>query len=135
MGTISPTTANDADALIANNLNCPIALWRWCTAACQPLIYASSAATYGTGRPGSRMRAVSKPSSVFARSTSTVGQSTSSIVGDAGGKSWASIADGVGLKFLNFFGTNEISANTLRFFADRAAKKWPLRGSLRRPLG
>ena len=28
-----------------------------------------------------------------------------------------------------------VEDNDLRFFADQAAKKWPLRGSLRRPAG
>jgi ADP-L-glycero-D-manno-heptose 6-epimerase len=37
-GAIASTMANDAGALIANNLNCSIALWRWCTAASKPLI-------------------------------------------------------------------------------------------------
>ncbi|HVC55601.1 MAG TPA: ADP-glyceromanno-heptose 6-epimerase [Stellaceae bacterium] len=52
LGAISATTANDADEIIANNLNYSIALWRWCTAHARPLIYASSAATYGDGAAG-----------------------------------------------------------------------------------
>ena len=38
--------------MIANNLNYSIALWRWCAGAKKPLIYASSAATYGDGSAG-----------------------------------------------------------------------------------
>ncbi len=52
LGANSATTANDADAIIASNLNYSIALWRWCTAHGKPLIYASSAATYGDGSAG-----------------------------------------------------------------------------------
>jgi len=52
LGAISSTTATDADAVIANNLNYSVALWRWCTRTCTPLIYASSAATYGDGLAG-----------------------------------------------------------------------------------
>jgi len=52
LGAISSTTFRDADVMIANNLNYSIALWRWCAAAGKPLIYASSAATYGDGRAG-----------------------------------------------------------------------------------
>jgi ADP-L-glycero-D-manno-heptose 6-epimerase len=52
LGANSSTTATDADAIIAGNLNYTIALWRWCTAAGKPLIYASSAATYGDGTAG-----------------------------------------------------------------------------------
>ena len=52
LGAISATTFADADVIIANNLNCSIALWRWCAANRKPLIYASSAATYGDGSAG-----------------------------------------------------------------------------------
>ena len=52
LGAISATTFTDADEIIANNLNYSIALWRWCAAAKKPLIYASSAATYGDGAAG-----------------------------------------------------------------------------------
>jgi ADP-L-glycero-D-manno-heptose 6-epimerase len=52
LGAISTTTFTDADEIIANNLNYSIALWRWCAAAKRPLIYASSAATYGDGTAG-----------------------------------------------------------------------------------
>src|SRR6266550_192264 len=52
LGAISATTETDADLVIANNLTYSIALWRWCAAAKKPLIYASSAATYGDGAAG-----------------------------------------------------------------------------------
>ena len=52
MGAISDTTERDADALAATNFRLPIALWRWCAAQKVPLIYASSAATYGGGQAG-----------------------------------------------------------------------------------
>ena len=52
LGAISSTMFNDDDVMIANNLNYSIALWRWCAAAGKPLIYASSAATYGDGSAG-----------------------------------------------------------------------------------
>src|SRR5579884_2857719 len=52
LGANSSTTARDADEIIAANLNYTIALWRWCAAAGKPLIYASSAATYGDGAAG-----------------------------------------------------------------------------------
>jgi len=52
LGAISATTFSDADEIIANNLNYSIALWRWCATAKKPLIYASSAATYGDGAAG-----------------------------------------------------------------------------------
>jgi len=52
LGAISATTFTDAGEIIAKNLNYSIALWRWCAAAKRPLIYASSAATYGDGTAG-----------------------------------------------------------------------------------
>jgi len=52
LGAISATTFNDADVMTDNNLNYSIARWRWCAAAGKPLIYASSAATYGDGSAG-----------------------------------------------------------------------------------
>jgi ADP-L-glycero-D-manno-heptose 6-epimerase len=52
LGANSSTFADDADDIIATNLNSSIALWRWCAAAGKPLIYASSAATYGDGAAG-----------------------------------------------------------------------------------
>src|SRR5215212_2635515 len=52
LGANSSTTERDADHIIANNLNYSIALWRWCSEAGRPLIYASSAATYGDGSAG-----------------------------------------------------------------------------------
>jgi ADP-L-glycero-D-manno-heptose 6-epimerase len=52
LGANSSTTERDADHIIANNLNCSKALWRWCAAHGTKLIYASSAATYGDGAAG-----------------------------------------------------------------------------------
>jgi ADP-L-glycero-D-manno-heptose 6-epimerase len=52
LGANSSTFANDADEIIATNLNYSVALWRWCAAAGKKLIYASSAATYGDGAAG-----------------------------------------------------------------------------------
>jgi ADP-L-glycero-D-manno-heptose 6-epimerase len=52
LGANSSTTASDADEIIENNLKYTMHLWRWCTSARRPLIYASSAATYGDGSAG-----------------------------------------------------------------------------------
>lgn len=52
LGANSSTMEADADHIIEVNLNYSKALWRWCTAAGRPLIYASSAATYGDGSAG-----------------------------------------------------------------------------------
>jgi ADP-L-glycero-D-manno-heptose 6-epimerase len=52
MGAISATTERDADALAANNFGLSRRLWTWCSEKKVPLIYASSAATYGDGSEG-----------------------------------------------------------------------------------
>lgn len=52
LGAISSTTATDGDAVMGTNFQLPLRLLDWCTANRTPLIYASSAATYGDGRQG-----------------------------------------------------------------------------------
>jgi ADP-L-glycero-D-manno-heptose 6-epimerase len=52
LGANSSTTETDADLVIGTNLNASVALWRWCAQHGKPLIYASSAATYGDGTQG-----------------------------------------------------------------------------------
>jgi len=52
LGANASTTETDADLVIDTNLNASIAVWRWCSANQVPLIYASSAATYGDGAEG-----------------------------------------------------------------------------------
>jgi ADP-L-glycero-D-manno-heptose 6-epimerase len=52
MGAISATTERDADLIISNNYKYPMDLWGWCAGNDVPLIYASSAATYGDGAQG-----------------------------------------------------------------------------------
>jgi len=52
LGAISATTATDADLVIENNFRLSMRLWRHCAEVGTPLIYASSAATYGDGAAG-----------------------------------------------------------------------------------
>jgi ADP-L-glycero-D-manno-heptose 6-epimerase len=108
LGANSATTERDADHMIANNLNYSIAVWRWCAAHGRPLIYASSAATYGDGTAGfddaggiaalKRLRPLnlygwSKHAfDVWARREAAAGRAP---------PFWA------GLKFFNVFGPNE----------------------------
>ena len=54
LGAISETTATDGDLVIETNFRCSMRLLDWCTANAAPLIYASSAATYGDGTQGFR---------------------------------------------------------------------------------
>ena len=52
MGAISSTTETDADLIVDTNIGFSTLLWDWCAAHGVPLIYASSAATYGDGGQG-----------------------------------------------------------------------------------
>jgi len=52
MGAISTTTETDVDAILRNNFRLSVDLWRFCAQAKIPLVYASSAATYGDGAQG-----------------------------------------------------------------------------------
>lgn len=52
MGANSSTTATDADEIVRSNFRLSTQLWKWCARTQSPLIYASSAATYGSGDRG-----------------------------------------------------------------------------------
>jgi ADP-L-glycero-D-manno-heptose 6-epimerase len=52
LGAISTTTEKDADLILKNNFKFSLQLMEWCTDRDVPLIYASSAATYGDGTQG-----------------------------------------------------------------------------------
>jgi len=52
LGAISDTGATDGDLVVATNYAFSRSLWDWCSRAERPLIYASSAATYGDGGAG-----------------------------------------------------------------------------------
>jgi ADP-L-glycero-D-manno-heptose 6-epimerase len=52
LGACSATTETNWDYLLRNNVEYTRALWEWCAANARPLLYASSAATYGDGSRG-----------------------------------------------------------------------------------
>jgi len=52
MGAISTTVEADVDAIVRNNIRLSIDLWTYCARENIPLVYASSAATYGDGSQG-----------------------------------------------------------------------------------
>src|SRR5450631_3027628 len=52
LGAISETTASDGDLVIETNFRLSMRLLEWCAATDTPFIYASSAATYGSGEKG-----------------------------------------------------------------------------------
>jgi ADP-L-glycero-D-manno-heptose 6-epimerase len=52
MGAVTSTLERDADRIVEVNFRLSQRVWRWCAAARVPLVYASSAATYGDGTHG-----------------------------------------------------------------------------------
>lgn len=52
MGAISSTTETDADLIVGTNFDLTLRLWRFCAEHDKRFIYASSAATYGSGELG-----------------------------------------------------------------------------------
>jgi ADP-L-glycero-D-manno-heptose 6-epimerase len=109
MGAISTTTETNADLIVANNIHLSQKLWTWCAKQNVPLIYASSAATYGDGSAGfvdnEQPEALAKlrPLNAYGWSKHVfdrwVGQQQKS-----GGKQPRQC---VGLKFFNVYGPNE----------------------------
>lgn len=109
LGAISETTATDGDLVIETNFRFSMRLLDWCTANAVPLIYASSAATYGDGAEGfdddASLQALKKlrPMNLYGWSKqlfdlAVAGRAAN---GDPLPPQWA------GLKFFNVFGPNE----------------------------
>jgi ADP-L-glycero-D-manno-heptose 6-epimerase len=109
MGAISSTTEADADCLIETNFRTSCRLWNWCSAAGVPLIYASSASTYGDGSAGFRdsndpgYLAQLRPLNAYGWSKHLFDRwvAATCMRGAARPPRWA------GLKFFNVYGPNE----------------------------
>ncbi|MBR0793385.1 ADP-glyceromanno-heptose 6-epimerase [Bradyrhizobium manausense] len=115
LGAISETTATDGDLVIETNFRFSMRLLDWCTANAAPLIYASSAATYGDGAEGfdddASLTALKKlrPMNLYGWSKqlfdlAVAGRAAN---GDPLPPQWA------GLKFFNVFGPNEYHKGTM----------------------
>jgi ADP-L-glycero-D-manno-heptose 6-epimerase len=119
MGAISSTTETDTDLLATYNVNPSLMLWDWCIQHRRPLIYASSAATYGDGSQGfdddgtSAALARLQPLNDYGRSKHEVDCHIARQV-EAGAPTppqWA------GLKFFNVYGPNEYHKGGMRSVA------------------
>jgi ADP-L-glycero-D-manno-heptose 6-epimerase len=115
LGAISETTATDGDLVIETNFRLSLRLLDWCTANAVPLIYASSAATYGDGDQGfgddASMEALKKlrPMNLYGWSKHLFDMAVAERVarGERLPPQWA------GLKFFNVFGPNEYHKGTM----------------------
>jgi ADP-L-glycero-D-manno-heptose 6-epimerase len=116
MGAISTTTETDVDLIATRNIRATLDLLEWCTDAHVPLIYASSAATYGDGVQGfddafSRdSLALLRPLNAYGWSKHVVDRRIARIVADGA----ALPPQWVGLKFFNVYGPNEYHKGSMR---------------------
>src|SRR3954451_20173207 len=109
LGAISDTTATDGDLVIETNFRLSVRLLDWCTANATPLIYASSAATYGDGAQGfhdnQSIDALNtlRPMNLYGWSKHLfdIAVAERAAKGEKLPPQW------VGLKFFNVFGPNE----------------------------
>jgi ADP-L-glycero-D-manno-heptose 6-epimerase len=116
MGAISTTTETDVDLIAARNIRATLDLLEWCTDAQVPLIYASSAATYGDGAQGfddafSRdSLAKLRPLNAYGWSKHVVDRRVARMVAEGARlpPQW------VGLKFFNVYGPNEYHKGSMR---------------------
>lgn len=122
MGAVSSTTETDADLIADTNLRLSQDIWRWCRERRVPLIYASSAATYGDGSQGfedddtpdglARLRPLNAygwSKHAFDRWVAREVQ-----VGNGSPPGW------VGLKFFNVYGPNEYHKGEMRSLVAKA---------------
>ncbi len=106
MGAISATTATDGDLVAATNLSLPLLLWEHCATRGIPLIYASSAATYGDGAMGfaeDAPLAALRPLNLYGWSKLAFDRRVQDLLrrGRRAPPQWA------GLRFFNVYGPNE----------------------------
>ena len=122
LGAISETTATDGDLVIETNFRLSMWLLDWCTANATPLIYASSAATYGDGSEGfgddQSMDALKKlrPMNLYGWSKHLFDL----VLIDRLTKREKLPPQWVGLKFFNVFGPNEYHKGTMASLVARA---------------
>ena len=106
LGACSATTETNWDYLLRNNVEYTRALWQWCAANGAPLLYASSAATYGDGARGFDDRTPPTelaPLNLYGKSKNDfdVWALAEVAAGEPAPPKWA------GLKFFNVYGPRE----------------------------
>jgi ADP-L-glycero-D-manno-heptose 6-epimerase len=125
MGAISATTETNVDLIATRNIRATLDLLEWCSAAQKPLIYASSAATYGDGAHGfddtftREALAKLQPLNAYGWSKHLVDRRIARMAAN-GVKlppQW------VGLKFFNVYGPNEYHKGSMRSVV---ARNFPL---------
>jgi len=116
MGAISATTETNVDLIATRNIRATLDLLEWCTDAQVPLIYASSAATYGDGKQGFDdtfsldALAQLRPLNAYGWSKHLVDRRLARLVV----KRAKLPPQWVGLKFFNVYGPNEYHKGSMR---------------------
>lgn len=133
MGAISATTETDVDAIVQNNIRLTLDLWDWCTANGVPLIFASSAATYGDGSAGfddvASRESLARllPLNAYGWSKHFIDRRIARLIEDGA----PTPPQWVGLKFFNVYGPNEYHKGSMKSVvahnAVRIAEGKPLR--------
>lgn len=114
LGANSSTTATDGDAILKTNFRSSRNWWEWCVATGTPLIYASSAATYGDGSAGfdddESAAALDRlsPLNLYGWSKHAFDKWAVARPRDAAPPQWC------GLKFFNVYGPNETHKGDMR---------------------
>lgn len=116
MGAISSTTETDADLIIDTNFHLSMGLWAWCAFNDVPLIYASSAATYGDGTQGfddtasREFLGTLKPLNVYGWSKNLFDRRVAHMIDDG----IPQPPQCAGLKFFNVYGPNEYHKGSMQ---------------------
>ena len=121
LGAISSTLEGDEDVLRRVNVELPQRIWRWCAAEDVPLVYASSAAVYGSGEGGFGEGAPCEPLNGYARSKLAFDEWA--LAEDDGPPTWA------GCRYFNVYGPGEEHKGPMASLISKAhwdiAAGWP----------
>lgn len=135
LGAISSTTETDVDKIVVNNFQLTVSLFEFCTIHGIPLIYASSAATYGAGEHGFVDRddlfflSSLQPLNPYGWSKNSVDKYIASKLNKPAGQqiNLTYSSQVVGLKFFNVYGPNEyhkgMQMSVVRHFFEQYRQK------------
>lgn len=118
LGAVSSTLEGDEELLRRVNVELPQRIWRWCASEGVPLVYASSAAVYGTGADGFAEEARCAPLNGYARSKLDFDRWA--LAQDEAPPRWA------GCRYFNVYGPGEEHKLEMASFVSKA--RWDIEG-------